>query len=91
MKTYLLAVITSLVMAAVTAYAGETGVINQSGPYEATMRFYLHPAHGFPGTAESPQTPNAVAASGNAVTPPVQARSTVAVQKRSTPVRVSSR
>jgi hypothetical protein len=36
-----------------TASAGETGVINQAGPYEATMRFYLHPAHGFPGKAET--------------------------------------
>jgi hypothetical protein len=34
------------------ASAGETGIINQSGPYEATMKFYLHPAHGFPGAAE---------------------------------------
>ena len=35
------------------ASAGETGIINQAGPYEATMNFYLHPAHGFPGTAET--------------------------------------
>jgi len=35
------------------ATAGETGVINQAGPYEATMRFYLHPAHGFPGKDQS--------------------------------------
>jgi hypothetical protein len=36
-----------------TAGAGETGIINQAGPYEATMRFYLHPALGFPGKAET--------------------------------------
>jgi hypothetical protein len=35
-----------------SAFAGETGIINQAGPYEATMKFYLHPAHGFPGTPE---------------------------------------
>jgi hypothetical protein len=46
------------------ASAGETGIINQSGPYEATMKFYLHPAHGFPGTAET--TPTTASASENA-------------------------
>ena len=35
------------------ASAGETGIINQAGPYEATMKFYLHPAHGFAGTPET--------------------------------------
>ena len=40
-------------MLSAMADAGETGIINQAGPYEATMRFYLHPAHGFPGKAES--------------------------------------
>jgi hypothetical protein len=35
-----------------TADAGETGIINQAGPYESTMRFYLHPALGFPGKTE---------------------------------------
>lgn len=43
------------VMFSATASAGETGIINQAGPYEATMRFYLHPAHGFPGKAEAPE------------------------------------
>ena len=42
------------------AAAGETGVINQSGQYEATMRFYLHPAHGFPGKSDT--DPSAVVA-----------------------------
>ena len=41
-----------MVLTAGTASAGETGIINQAGPYEAQMRFYLHPAHGFPGTSE---------------------------------------
>jgi hypothetical protein len=36
------------------ACAGETGVINQAGPYEQTMQFYLHPAHGFSG-GDNPQ------------------------------------
>jgi len=40
-------------MLSAAAGAGETGVINQAGPYEATMRFYLHPAHGFPGKVET--------------------------------------
>jgi len=42
-----------MALAAGTATAGETGIINQAGPYEATMQFYLHPAHGFPGVPES--------------------------------------
>jgi hypothetical protein len=47
-----------MLLLAGVANAGETGIINQSGPYEATMKFYLHPAHGFPGTAETaPTTP----------------------------------
>jgi len=33
--------------------ARETGIINQAGPYEQTMQFYLHPAHGFPGKSET--------------------------------------
>jgi hypothetical protein len=45
-----------LMLLAGAASAGETGIINQSGPYEATMKFYLHPAHGFPGTAETTTT-----------------------------------
>ena len=48
-------------MVSATAGAGETGIINQAGPYEATMRFYLHPAHGFPGNAESTEQPGSVA------------------------------
>jgi len=42
-----------MLLVAGTAMAGETGIINQAGPYEAQMRFYLHPAHGFPGTPEA--------------------------------------
>jgi len=48
-------------MLSATAGAGETGIINQAGPYEATMRFYLHPAHGFPGKAESTEQTGSVA------------------------------
>ena len=49
------AVVALALLVAGTASAGETGIINQAGPYEAQMRFYLHPAHGFPGTP--PETP----------------------------------
>ena len=49
-NAYALAV---FMLVAGTASAGETGIINQAGPYEAQMRFYLHPAHGFPGTPEA--------------------------------------
>lgn len=48
-------------MLSTAASAGETGVINQAGPYEATMRFYLHPAHGFPGKAEAAEQRTGVA------------------------------
>ena len=55
------AVATFMLLVAGTASAGETGIINQAGPYEAQMRFYLHPAHGFPGTPESAaRNPSAV-------------------------------
>jgi hypothetical protein len=53
-----------ILLVAGAASAGETGIINQSGPYEATMTFYPHPAHGFPGAAEAP--PAAAPASENA-------------------------
>ena len=42
-------------LAATTANAHETGIINQAGPYEATMQFYLHPAQGFPGAPDAAQ------------------------------------
>ena len=48
-------------MLSAAASAGETGIINQAGPYEATMRFYLHPAHGFPGKAETTEQGGLVA------------------------------
>ena len=44
-----------------TASAAETGIINQAGPYEATMRFYLHPALGFPGKTEATEQKATVA------------------------------
>jgi hypothetical protein len=47
------------------ASARETGIINQAGPYEATMRFYLHPALGFPGKAEATEQ-NATVANADA-------------------------
>ena len=43
----------SFAFAAANAQARETGIINQAGPYEATMHFYLHPAHGFDAVAEA--------------------------------------
>lgn len=49
----LYAVAAVMLLVAGTASARETGIINQAGPYEAQMRFYLHPAHGFPGTPEA--------------------------------------
>jgi hypothetical protein len=55
MKTLLLAGALTMLMAGPAA-AAEQGTINQAGPYEATMQFYLHPAHGFPGKAETTQT-----------------------------------
>jgi hypothetical protein len=63
MKKAALTAVLSLLFAG-AASAGETGIINQSGPYEATMKFYAHPAHGFPGTAEA--TPAAAPVSENA-------------------------
>ena len=57
----LYAVAAFMVLTAGTASAGETGIINQAGPYEAQTRFYLHPAHGFPATSEAP-APSASAA-----------------------------
>ena len=56
------AIATFMLLVAGTANAGQTGIINQAGPYEAQMRFYLHPAHGFPGTP-----PEAAAQSASAV------------------------
>jgi hypothetical protein len=46
--------LTGMTLAAMTtrASAGEQGVINQAGDYERSMRFYLHPAHGFPTSGE---------------------------------------
>ena len=43
------------------ACAGESGTINQAGPYEATMQFYLHPAHGFTDGSDPTQQPTFVA------------------------------
>lgn len=34
---------------ALPAGATDQGTINQASTYEQTMKFYLHPAHGFPG------------------------------------------
>lgn len=47
MNRYLLAAAVASVCAASTAQAGDPGTINQAATYEQTMRFYLHPAHGF--------------------------------------------
>lgn len=71
--------------------AGETGIINQAGPYEATMKFYLHPAHGFPGAAEA-MPPTAASASENANTErtgktTTQSRKMLAARSPRQPVR----
>ncbi|HTS21217.1 MAG TPA: hypothetical protein VMN79_05335 [Casimicrobiaceae bacterium] len=67
------------------ASAGETGIINQSGPYEATMKFYLHPAHGFPRSSE-PTAPTALADENANATPsartPGQPATMVAARSR---------
>ena len=34
-------------IAAGSACAGDTGIINQAGTYEQTLKFYMHPAHLF--------------------------------------------
>jgi len=34
-------------IAAGNVCAGDTGIINQAGPYEQTLKFYMHPAHLF--------------------------------------------
>ena len=66
MKTVLVTAV-FLVLAAGTAGAAEQGTINQAGPYEATMQFYLHPAHGFPGKPETaPAAAQAEAIDGKA-------------------------
>lgn len=48
MKTILAtALVAAGVLAALPAAARDQGVINQAGPYEATPKFYMHPAHFF--------------------------------------------
>ena len=84
MKTAALTAVLFLVLAG-SAIAGETGIINQAGPYEATMKFYPHPAHGFPGTAEA--TPASADAGDNAKSVPSaktsgQSRNIVAARSR---------
>lgn len=53
MKTTIAIAALCIALGATSAEARETGIINQAGPYEATMQFYLHPAHGFPGEADA--------------------------------------
>ena len=84
MKTTALTAVLLLVLAG-GAIAGETGIINQAGPYEATMKFYAHPAHGFPGIPDG--TPTLAAASDHGKSAPSaktsrQAGSMVAVRLR---------
>jgi len=64
MKKAALAAVLALLVAG-AASAGETGIINQSGPYEATMTFYPHPAHGFSGSAETTGAPAPVNANAD--------------------------
>jgi hypothetical protein len=48
MKTILAAALIAAAMfAALPAAARDQGIINQAGPYEATPKFYMHPAHFF--------------------------------------------
>lgn len=47
MKNVALSLAGLALLAAGNAYAGDTGVINQAGVYEQTMKFYMHPAHYF--------------------------------------------
>src|SRR5262249_43467868 len=62
-KAALIAVL--ILLSAGAASAGETGIINQSGPYEATMKFYGHPAHGFSGSPEATPTTASVGENAN--------------------------
>jgi hypothetical protein len=47
MRLLTLAAALTALCAAQPALSRDTGTINQAGPYEQTMRFYLHPAHFF--------------------------------------------
>ena len=47
MKTIALSVAGLALVAAANAGARDSGTINQAGPYEQTLKFYLHPAHLF--------------------------------------------
>ncbi len=44
MRTFALACAVLSLAAIDGACARDTGIINQAGPYEQTMKFYLHPA-----------------------------------------------
>lgn len=43
-------------------YAADSGIINQAGTYERTLQFYLHPAHGFAGSAPKGDHPAVIIA-----------------------------
>jgi hypothetical protein len=48
MKTILAATLAATaLLSAHPAAARDQGIINQAGPYEATGKFYMHPAHFF--------------------------------------------
>jgi len=72
------------------ATAGETGIINQAGPYEATMRFYLHPAHGFPGKAEATEQSTGVADAKEKASPQPSAESEGRLQASAQPSKKAS-
>lgn len=76
MKNVALSLAGLILAAAGSAYAGETCIINQAGPYEQTMKFYLHPAHFFwssePRLAEHPAVlvkQRAIQQAGQAIAP----------------------
>lgn len=61
MNKTLLAIATSLAFSAPT-FAADSGTMNQASTYESTMKFYLHPAHGFAGSAPKGQHPAVIIA-----------------------------
>lgn len=53
MKTVIALMFAAALSSINLANAGDQGVINQAGPYEANTKFYMHPAH-FYWSSEAP-------------------------------------